>query len=462
MSDPAVALEDLPDELVLEIVQGLSCIRSYETQSTAFKDRVKEKGRQCENRARQLALHSLCLTNHRLGGIATPILYASFCGSLTWYGSKPLRLFNRTVGGSDTGSNRRVRYLEYLQYIENRLADNLGNSLHCDSSHADIFGMAADYLQLLANIAVRAPNLQRLCVVSMETASVSFWQHVIPGGGRPPFENKSITTSFQKLESVSLQIHSESTSMYTAKEIAWFHSICSSMVSIPNLKDFRASGVTSNSWTPRFHGAFKQLQRLEFTECCLDIEDVAGIWNACEGLRHIVCEWAFLIAIGTKPSDLHSALLRHRDTLETLHLDMREVRTDDGFTASERLGSLQLFTAMTSLSVCEVTLLGHVWTLAALREDLLPRCLTDLLPTNLESFALLLLEDQAMENINRLEEPLVLSTFVNNCQRGLSRLKEVRVVSIHDMHAPKITNAFEGTGVNFSLAKESRHSFLVM
>ncbi|KAH3907677.1 hypothetical protein HBI56_180820 [Parastagonospora nodorum] len=462
MSKSAVTLEDLPDELVLEIVQGLGCIRSYETQSTAFKNRAKEIGRQCENRARQLALHSLCLTNHRLRGIATPILYASFCGSLTWYGSKPLQLFYRTVRGSNTGSDRRVRYLEYLQYIENRLADNLGNSLHRDSSHADTTDMAANYLQLLADIAVCAPNLQRLCVVSLETSSISFWQYVIPGGGYPPFEDKAITSVFQKLESASLQIHAESASVYTAKEVAWFHSICSSMVSVPKLKDFRASGVTSQNWTPKIHGAFKQLQRLEFTECCLDIEDVVDIWNACQGLRHIVCEWAFLIATGTKPSDLYTALLRHSKTLQTLHLDMREVRTDDGFTASERLGSLQLFTALKSLAICEITLLGHVWTLAALREDLLPRCLTDLLPTNLESFALLLLEDQAMENIHRLQEPLVLSTFVRNCQRGFSGLKEVRVVSIHDIHAPKITNAFEGTGVNFSLVTESKHSFFGM
>jgi hypothetical protein len=296
MLELAVSIQSLPNELILEIVQQLGCIRSYETQSTAFKERAREKARQCENRIRQLALHSLCLTSRRLHSIAVPILYASFCGSLTWHGCKPLKLFHRTMTNSNTGSSSRSRYSEYLQYIENRLADYLGNSLHQDSAHGNTPGMAAEYLRMLAEVAVFAPNLQNLCVVSLETEFISFWQNVIPGGGRPPLEHKAIT-AFQKVQSISLQIHTETASRTVSDNVAWFHSICSAMASVPNLTDLRASGVTSSSWTPTFQGAFKKLRHLEFTECCLDIGDVAEIWSVCDELRHIVCEWAFLIAI---------------------------------------------------------------------------------------------------------------------------------------------------------------------
>src|SRR5690349_18836900 len=127
MATENVSLECLPDELLSYIVLHLSTIRSHETQSTAFKQKDTEKRRQRENRLRQLSLHSLCLTSHHFNRVATPILYASFTGSTTRHGIVPLRLFRRT--SAEINSSNGKKYVGYLQYVENRLADYLGNDL---------------------------------------------------------------------------------------------------------------------------------------------------------------------------------------------------------------------------------------------------------------------------------------------------------------------------------------------
>jgi hypothetical protein len=442
------SLQNLPDELILGIIQQLSCIRSYETQSTAFRDREGERARQCENRLRQLALHALCMTSRKLRAIATPLLYSSFTGSLTWYGLKPLQLFRRTITAPDAEvCVGRRRLIEYLQYVENRLADHLGNSLSQDSSRHHTRSMATEYLCVLASIVTSARNLQHLNIVSLETKDISFWSHILPHHGIPPF---------QRLHSVCAQIHTYGNVLLNDK-VASFHSICTEMTSAPLLVDLRASGLTPSSWAQSFQGSFKELQRLELTECCLDIDNVLEIWEACEGLQHIACEWAFLLAVETAPKDLYAGLLRHKNTLKTLHLDMREVRFDDAFIAPAKLGSLQPFAALESVRICETTLFGNVWSLACFPEQVIQCRITELLPASLNTFALLVLGNQDMEDVSRLDEPLILWNFVEDCQRDFPELRVVRFEGCHDLYAPRAAKAFEEIGVQFELIKQPRH-----
>jgi hypothetical protein len=161
----------------------------------------------------------------------------------------------------------------------------------------------------------------------------------------------------------------------------------------------------------------------------------------------------------SKPADLYAALSRHKDTLQTLHLDMREVRTDDAFTAPERLGSLQHFAALKSLRICESSLLGHVWSLAFFPDQVLHCRLHEILPVSLKSFTFLLLGDQATAKTGQLDEPLILWSFVDDCKNYFPELKVVSIVSIHDLHASKVAKAFEDTDLQFSLVKETKHDF---
>jgi hypothetical protein len=442
------SLQTLPDELILGIAQQLSCIRSNETQSTAFRDREGEKSRQSENCIRQSALHSLCLTSRQLRAITTPVLYSAITGSLTWYGLKPLQLFHRTVTAPAAGIGRgQRRLIEYLQYVENRLADHLGNSLSQDSSRHQARSMATEYLSLLASVVTLAQNLQGLNIVSLETEDISFWGNILPHIGTPPF---------QRLHSVCVQVHTYG-NMLISDKAASFHGICAELTSAPLLVDLRASGFTPSSWTHNFHVKFKRLQRLELTDCCLDIDNVLELWAACERLQHIACEWAFLLAFEAAPKDLYAGLLRHRTTLKTLDLDMREVRFGDAFVAPAKLGSLQPFPSLESVRICETTLLGHVWSLTCFPEQVLQCRITELLPASLKTFSLLVLGTQDMENISRLDEPLILWNFVNDCQRGFPGLKEVRIEGSHYLHAPRTVRAFEEIGAQFGLVKQARH-----
>ncbi|KAF1833231.1 hypothetical protein BDW02DRAFT_470181, partial [Decorospora gaudefroyi] len=338
-------IHSLPDELLLEILRYLIAIRSFETQSTAFLNKREERARQCENRVRQLALYSLCFTSRNLRRVATPILYSSFTGSTTSHGLLILKLFHRTVSNSNNASGSNSRLTNHLLYVENRLADHLGNSLSADIRLAEPTHMVQKYFYLLSDIVRRAPNLQHLCVTNLESKDVSFWKYILPGQNHT---ESSTSTSVAghglcKLQALCVQVH---TTSFRGKGVTVsFRDICSSMTLVPSLSDFRASTVTAigPSGPSSSFGNFKSLQRLELTQCVLDFDFVIDIWSACEGLRHVVCAWAYLDCPDGAPSDLYPGLLRHAETLETLHLDLREVRFDNQTSTSpppQPLGTL--------------------------------------------------------------------------------------------------------------------------
>jgi hypothetical protein len=386
MTTSNAAFGNLAEELAEEILFHLSSIRSYEPQSTAFKDKKNEKARQRKNRVRQRALYAICLTSHCLRRIATPILYASFTGSATLHGWKTLQLFKRTICTPQATNiaTLRINHAECLLYLENRLSDYLGNNLYDDMEPSHAENMVANYFCMLADVIRSAPNLQHLSVVSLETTDVSLWGYLLPGHCSLTLDEKNPAGhGLTKLQTLCLQIHMAA---YDSANVdISFHDICLAMTRVPLLSDFRASGVAT-SGQPLSHlesGSFKRLQRLEITECVLDFDEITDILTACEGLRHITCAWAYLDETVIGPCKLYTGLLQHVETVESLHLDLHEVRFEYSIPQTlELFGTLKLFTKLKSLTISWDYLLGWVPEVPA---HFTPSMLiADLLPSSLE------------------------------------------------------------------------------
>ncbi|KAF1851263.1 uncharacterized protein K460DRAFT_329100 [Cucurbitaria berberidis CBS 394.84] len=457
MANLAITFCELPDELILETIRHLSSIRSYEPQSTAFKDKERERARQFENGVRQLALHSICLTSHRFRRIATPTLYASFLGSATLHGFDHVKLFYRTVSIPGYAVGLKVRLAEYVQYVENRLSDHLGNSLCADTEYYDTVIMVVRYFSLLADVIKQAPNVQHLSVVSLEAEQVSFWNHILPShySTLAPSSSKMVADhGFRKLQTLCVQIHMGGYALRA--DLDWFRNICSAMTSVPSLADLRVSGVmTSGSFSP-ISGSFKSLKRIEITECVLSFDEVVDIWSACEGLRHIACEWAYYGA-GDEPWELYSGLLQHTKTLETLTLDMREVRFMSN-AAPPLFGSLRSFAHLESLVICETLLRVSALPLLEFPDQLLQHRITELLPEQMKSFALLLYSNDRHENEphDRLDEILALWNVVEDCKTTIPSLKVVSVICGVPLCAPKLKEAFNKVGVQFEVIQQAK------
>ncbi|KAG9196003.1 hypothetical protein G6011_01124 [Alternaria panax] len=356
MKTENASLDGLPDELVLEILSYLMTARSYETQSTDFKNKEKEKKRQFENRARQQSLRSVCLTSRHMNRIAAPILYASFTGAATRHGLEPLKLFHQRTVASDISNNKRI---EYLQYVEVRLEDDQGNSLHADTFEAGTVYQAAHYFRLLAEVINRARNLQHLSLVILETDSVSFWKHIITVESTTAALTQMTVAGhgFDKLRTVCLQMH---ISLSIDHSSGSFDQICSVMSRAPLLSDFRAHGVAIFALPDQLSelGTFSMPKRMELTESMLEMGEIAKILWACKELRRVVCTWAFLDHGSGTPRDLYIALLRHNGSLESLHLDFREVRSAEDLDESQCFGTLLPFNCLKTLAISENGFLG--------------------------------------------------------------------------------------------------------
>lgn len=443
-----MTLCDLPNELILETISHLNSIRSYEPQSTAFKKRKEEIARQRENRVRQLALHALCLTSHHLRRIATPTLYASFIGSTTGYGFDPAILFHRTISSPGCAVGLNIRLAECLQYVENRLSNYLGNSLHDAGEYFDLYRLLSPYQELLANIIKLAPNINHMCVISLETDQVSFWNHVLPevsGASIPSGLTTVAGHGLRKLRTLAFQINGEGPG--SDEERAWFRRICSATASVPALVDLRASSVMSSSSELPAFSTFQNLQRLELTRCSLEFEEVAEILLACEGLRHIGCEWAYLDPQATPVSTVYPGLLKHADTLETLFWDMREIRFTS--TSSRILGSLREFTRLESLTMCE-TFLEKPWPYLETPDQAIPENLVTILPVNLKSFAFLL---SHIRRDYKLDDIVELHFFGQDVRTELPDLKEFSLRANRDT-APLLKKHFDEADVRFEVINE--------
>ena len=344
------SLNDLPDELLLEILHFLDAIRSFETQSTAFKRKQIERERQRENCVRERALYSLCLTSHRMRALSTPTLYASSCTSATRSGLRQLQLLHRTISAPNNALCQTKLLAEHILYVENRLADFRGNSLQND----EVFLQEsfATYSRLLGDLVLKAPNIEHICVVSIDDFAndVSLWGHLL---GKPPHAGQD---GLAKLRFLSTQLHT-SFGQSTSRQSS-FERVIARVQLLSRHSTLQVSSATSNTWSllTLRPNDMPGVCRLELTECTLEMEEVASLLFACNNLQHFTCKWSHVPGMISGPSELHAALLAHTDTLETLILDWREVLWQSVVFHDDALllGSLHSMKLLRILQLCEI------------------------------------------------------------------------------------------------------------
>jgi hypothetical protein len=342
------------------------------------------------------------------------------------------------------GQSRRLA--DFVYYVENRLADHLGNSVQRDEFYRE--NSAARYFRLLANVVLCAPKLQHLCVVSLEYAGVSFWDNLLRQW-QTHTSLEPLGHGLTKLKYLCMQLHTQNPS--SGEGAAVFERISPALQSLTMLSELRVSGAISNTEAVErlTLGNFHKVQILEFTECSLELCEVSRSILACRNLRHVTCKWAFLDQSVSVPSRLHSALLAHEKTLETLTLDMREIRYSLFAEAeSKLLGSLRSFVKLSSLEICETGFLGGA-SLLDVPDQVLPAGLPDLLPENLERMTLLLHGEFESYSDDPLDEALCLWQLVRDGRTKVPNLRSLYTRGRHSITAPDLTIAFERVGVQF-------------
>lgn len=299
------SLLELPDELIVHIFSGYHTVRSGQPQSQAFRNKEIERERQRNNCTKKRTLYALCLTDRRLRKICTPMLYSSFHGSTTLHGIKPLRTFFNTITDNKELAG-------YVQYIENRLSDYLGNDLLHDTEAHDAEDMVPEYFSKLASVIRLCPNIQQMCVVSIESNDISLWDHLV---SVEPFRGLT------KLHTLAFQTNTKEEYAFSWKGPA-FSRICTALSIIPSLHRMSVSGAVSlRDLNVPIRGTFENLHCVEIEESMVDLRDIDGLLNACNRLKTFKCHWAFLtLRLPHGYIDLLPSIVKHKDTLETLWL----------------------------------------------------------------------------------------------------------------------------------------------
>jgi hypothetical protein len=436
-----ISLMDMPDELLLQIIGYLHVIRSDQPQSQAFKLKEEELVRQCENGVRQKTLHALCLTSRSLKRISEPILYSAFLGSTTWHGYDQIRSFQKTI-------LMRRELAARVQYVENRLSDYLGNGLRDDLELFGAMEMVEGYFSKLASIIILAGNTEHLSVVSLETLEVSLWSKLVQN------EVPSLIAyhGFPKLQTICLQIQTSDCGL--SDRAALFHRICDDLTKVPTLRLLRASGVVGSTLYRSFTGMFENLDTMEIYDCILDFEEVEQLISACKELKHFTCQWVYLDS--GQPSDLFPKLLLHKDSLESLHIDLRESRDRHEWALGPQpLGSFQEFSVLKSIVMCEETLLATGHSILDFSDQHLSQQIAEFLPRNLESLTLLLHTDHGYHEDFKVDEAFALWDLAENCENLLPNLKEVHIKSRYVIAGPNLTKQFRKVGVDLRFMEEN-------
>lgn len=433
---------DLPDEILLEVVHHLNAMRSFETQSEAFRHREAESGRQRENHIRQQTLYALCLVSHRLRYLSLPILYSSSIACATRHGYRSLQLLHRTFSDPNSALGQTKRLAEHVRYIENRLEDYRGNSLQIDPWFQD--GPLTTYFQLLAKLVLSAPNLEHACIISLEHEEVSFWKHIL-GSRSGPFRR-----GFLQLKHLSAQIHAYPNSSQFEYGRSQFERILQRLRLLPSLSDLRISGADASSGLVL---AFRpneiaNLSRLDLTKCGLEIIDVANLLLGCKNLRQFICKWQLIGENQVGPSVLLPALLSCVDTLETLVLDWREVRDRDFIESdSAMLGSLKSLSNLRSLEICELGFVSDRDSSLDRPGQVLDSAISELLPEDLEEMTLLYKGEKNIYEDNVLENALCLWRLSNDCKISIPHLRKMCIKAKQPMVLPSLTNEFARAGI---------------
>lgn len=451
-SRPMALLCDLPDEVLLEIVRALNAIRSFETQSTAFRNKHVERERQRENHIRQQSLYTLCLTSHRFRSLSLPTLYASSTTCATEKGLKQLQLLHRTLREDrDRNAPNHTRPLcEYVLYVENRLADHEGSSLGDDPDFQDKH--LPTYQRDLSSLVQLASNIEHLCVVSLEADAARFWGHILHD---IPLLNADIHT---KLRCLYVQIHAVSGSFRSAPipNDSITKRFMDHAFSFPSLLELGVSSVEP-VFNPGLNfrpGGNSSLQRLDINVTILGLQCVAAIVLACTNLQELVCELGFYRGAEDRLSVLHSALLARANTLRRLTLDWSGI-IDSG---DSILGSLRSLKNLESLEISEVGFLCGARSASENFQQPKKPTLSSLLPESLKQITLFCPDLQRLwNNDDGLDTAHSLRQFASECIESVPHLEKFWYTGdLDDAKSKGIEKEFEKVGVQFrALSDES-------
>jgi hypothetical protein len=450
MTTDNASLSSLPIELVLEVLDHLKIVRSYDEKSAFDPFSFENWTRQPENCILQQSLRSVCLTSRRLNRIATPILYESFTSSPTRHGIELLRLLHERLSASYiSGSN----CIKHLQYVEARISTELQKAAHFDPLEPDNANLAANYFRLLADIVKWAPNLQHLSVAVLEMGDVSFWKHVLPGQNTTA-ELVLMTAAgqcFEKLRTLNLQTYVGSSLESGAVS---FQRICSVMSRAPFFCGLQAHGVKTCAlpvqlWRP---STFYMLRRIELTNCMLPVQRVTQILSACKELRHVHCGWGSPDTGGGTLPDLYNSLFRHYETLKSLYLDLCHVsylHNLDKFECFRTFRPLKCLETLTVSDNCYLgpsRLIGYNWTRSSPQPQM-----AELLPPSLSSFGILVSWNPEQSCCDGTDESPDLWDLVADCKSSGLNLKRIYVSGEFISEAPRLKEAFLEIGVHFQL-----------
>lgn len=421
-------LERLPDELLLMIAAHLCPIRSFETQSQAFKWKAKEIVRQRDNLLRQKTLAALCRTSRRLCDIFESTLYSAVISTSTLKGRITLARVLYSL-------NKRPKLAENIRYIENRLSDYRGSSLSDEFNprRHQCRGLAivADYQWKLATLISKAIHLDHLCVVSLETET-TLWRYLLPQNQAVVNDKTSKPLAlhgFPQLRTICLQAH---TSSWLLSQRSRTGDLFGTLFSAPRLNEIYASSMTRHR-EPQFTiPRSSTINSLHLFECMLGLEEVCALVDACTALRSF--GWSRPSCVtGFASRPFLKSLSAHRDTLRELRLDFAHAMRHDHWPLSD-------FTTLITLDLCEY---DFQWAIATL-------------PYSLETLIIRLPPVGLPDDTPVARRRVVSQYFGREVLVKLPNLKEVQAISTRMPGRPRPESrrpgwAFRTRGIRFTL-----------
>ncbi|KAJ4991680.1 carbonic anhydrase [Stagonosporopsis vannaccii] len=394
------------------------------------------------------AFRSLVISQQLLGTTEVLVVKHTGCGMLTFDNKTAKELVRKNKGEA---AAKEVDDLDFLTFpdLEAKVKEDvewLKNTAIEEGIRITGWvyenGPLAAYFQQLADLILRAPNLEHVCIVSVEHGDVSLWAHIFDDSSESPQQ------SFLKLKHLSVQIHGYCYS--SVPGISQFERMLQHLRSLPMLSDLRISGATSSSdqMLASPLDEIPNLRRLDLTECNLEMVDVANLLLACKNLQNFTCVWQFIKDSQVGPSVLLPALLSCADTLETLALDWRVVRYSLMIeSGTGMIGSLKPLKNLRSLEICELGFLSDDRSdldLPAQDPDL---AMSDLLPAGVEELKLLYEGEDLDYEGDVLEKASRLWQFIGDCDTSTPHLKTVCIKADRPMTLPKLAAAFGSAGI---------------
>ncbi|ORX96539.1 hypothetical protein BCR34DRAFT_607597 [Clohesyomyces aquaticus] len=363
------SLEVLPNELILKIASHFHPI----PKPIMFPlIPGLENLRTPENIARRATLWSLCLTSHRISIVCTPVLYTSFIAFLPPLQVSICLLLRTLIEKPHLGKH--IRYIEKQMPWDGCLvaprpselrqgADYLRFTAMLRLAAIDLWetgnlpesGFGSHILESspdeaeLAILIVMSPNLRKLCFASRETAVVLPVWHFI---GFEVVDDHWKAREFSSLRTLCL---AEKDCGFRDPDEDWQEH---DLPKMPHLRVLHATGRVPDVLYLGLTSGPLTLTTLHLTAFTMSLLLVSGLVKACQSLRHFVLQYEYIMH-PPRMGNLHDALCLHETSLESIYLDLQILRTASP-TPEPGIGSFKSFSALRSLTACDVTLFGSL------------------------------------------------------------------------------------------------------